>query len=139
MSEIPNPRQRKRRTSNDSSHEYRTKLFAEDTASNPRQRRRRRTADPDPTVVSDDLMSEPEPSSSQNPEPLPDKTSSESEPTTSVSIAKLAMIDRIRTEILEDRHHCWQTEDEYWDESHNWADDGELASSEYWHFLGRYE
>jgi hypothetical protein len=48
-------------------------------------------------------------------------------------------LDPIRTELLNDLHHQNFSESDYWDESHNWSNDGELASDEYWHFLGLYE
>jgi hypothetical protein len=38
-----------------------------------------------------------------------------------------------------DFHHHHFSESEYWDESHNWSDDADSVSDEYWHFLGLYE
>lgn len=46
-------------------------------------------------------------------------------------------IDQIRAELFEERY-APSVEPEYQDESHNWLDT-ETVSSDYWHFLGRYE
>jgi hypothetical protein len=48
-------------------------------------------------------------------------------------------LDPIRAELLNDFHHQNFSESDYWDESHNWSDDGESPSDEYWNFLGLYE
>ena len=102
------------------------------------QRRRRGQKDFNSTTASIELSSD-EPSALQNiVEPEPEESSVESEPTFSTA-SKLAVIDRIRTEILEDQHHSQLVEPNYWDETHNWENNGELVSDEYWHFLGRYE
>ena len=75
---------------------------------------------------------------SENVEPLPDRTPVKSETSSSLT-SKYAVIDRIRTELLEDNYHTKLVEPEYWDESHNWSDGDESVSDDYWHFLGRYE
>ena len=49
-------------------------------------------------------------------------------------------VERIRSELTEDRYHDRLNESEYWDETHHWGGDNEESvSSDYWHFLGRYE
>lgn len=50
-----------------------------------------------------------------------------------------AIIDRIRSEINEDNYHSLLSESDYSDDTHDWGEIGELVSSDYWHFLGRYE
>lgn len=106
-------------------------------APTPRRRRRRRINDED-TSVSVAAPST-ELSRSDSIKPLPNEVSVELEANTSSATSKLAAIDRIRTELLEDCYHSQLVDPEYWDESHNWSNDGELISSDYWHFLGRYE
>ena len=46
-------------------------------------------------------------------------------------------IDSIRSELLEDRYHATLAESNYSDDSHHWSDAN--YSSDYCHFLGRYE
>lgn len=46
--------------------------------------------------------------------------------------------NQIRDEI-EAHHHAHLAGSDYWDDSHDWSDEGELVSDDYWHFLGRYE
>ena len=101
----------------------------------PRRRRRRRVDEEDTTVS----LAPSTPLSSDSIEPVFDRVPVEPEITTSISTSKLAITDRIRTELLEDKYHEKLVEPEYWDESHNWTDEGELVSSDYWHFLGQYE
>ena len=48
-------------------------------------------------------------------------------------------VERIRSELIEDRYHDQLSESEYWDETHNWGAATESVSDDYWHFLGRYE
>ena len=48
-------------------------------------------------------------------------------------------IDRIRSSIKDEEYYYQLDEPDYSDESHNWGNDYELTSSDYWHFLGRYE
>ena len=48
-------------------------------------------------------------------------------------------IDRIRSEIQEDEYHCLLNEPDYFNDTHDWADNHESVSSDYWHFLGSYE
>ena len=94
----------------------------------PRRRRRRRVDDED-TIIS----------AAPSIEPATDEVSVGVEANTPAANSKLAIIDRIRTELLEDNYHSQFVDPEYWDESHSWTNDGELVSSDYWHFLGRYE
>ncbi len=47
-------------------------------------------------------------------------------------------LDEIKAELVEERS-SGLVESGYWDETHSWGSDEEEASSEYWHFLGRYE
>ena len=48
-------------------------------------------------------------------------------------------IDRIQKEINEDNYHSKLNEPEYSNDTHDWSDDLDLVSSDYWHFLGMYE
>ena len=48
-------------------------------------------------------------------------------------------VDRIRSEIQDEEHHSLLDEPNYSDDTHDWSDNYELVSSDYWHFLGRYE
>ena len=45
----------------------------------------------------------------------------------------------IGTEINENNYHSQLDEPEYSNDTHDWCDNFESASSDYWHFLGRYE
>jgi hypothetical protein len=108
----------------------------------PRRRLRRRSSDNHHEVT------EFFPPSSTEPSAPPQDTQSQSDivSTPQNAIATVANDDRgtldldpIRTELLNDFHHRDFSESEYWDESHNWSDDGEPVSDEYWHFLGRFE
>lgn len=48
-------------------------------------------------------------------------------------------LDSIRAELVE-KEQYYSGETDYWDNTHNWSDDGdELVSNDYWHFLGFYE
>ncbi len=47
-------------------------------------------------------------------------------------------IDQMRAELAEERCSAY-LESDYWDETHDWGSLISEASSEYWHFLGRYE
>ncbi len=47
-------------------------------------------------------------------------------------------IDEIRAELVEEERSDL-LESDYWDETHSWGSDDEVASDEYWHFVGRYE
>ncbi len=47
-------------------------------------------------------------------------------------------INEISAELTDDRRSAL-VESNYWDETHNWGSDHELASEDYWHFVGRYE
>ncbi len=44
----------------------------------------------------------------------------------------------ISAELTDDRGSAL-VESNYWDETHNWGSDHEIASEYYWHFVGRYE
>ena len=88
----------------------------------PRRRRKRRVDDDSATVsVTPSIKLSP----SDSIELAPDEMSIEVEASTSSANSKLAIIDRIRTELLEDRYHSQLVDPEYWDESHNWANNGE--------------
>ena len=129
MSPTPVPRRRRRRTASD--RERNTDTFEPVT---PQPRNRRRASD---TNTTGSLAPSTPLSSLDNTEPIPD-LALETEANISTT-SKLAAIDRIRTELLEDRYHEKLVEPHYWDETHNWTDEGELVSTDYWHFLGRYE
>ena len=47
-------------------------------------------------------------------------------------------VDEIKAELVEEKQSAL-LESDYWDETHSWGSDGEEASDEYWHFVGRYE
>jgi hypothetical protein len=111
------------------------------TQPQPRRRVRRRSTDIDKDADKEAVLnflrrSSTEPSSPpQDIEPKPEVLS----PT--IAIATVAPgiqianddIDPVRTELLNDFHHQNFSESDYWDESHNWSDDGESPSDEYWH------
>jgi hypothetical protein len=110
----------------------------------PRRRVRRLSTDNDNDAVIDFLRR----SSTEEPSRTPQDTEPQTEVLSpAIAIAQDAPaiqitnddLDPIRTELLNDFHHQNFSESDYWDESHNWSDDGELASEEYWHFLGLYE
>jgi hypothetical protein len=109
--------------------------------SQPRRRLRRRSTDNDNDAVLDFLrrsstQSSPTP---QDFEPQPEVLSpaiATLPPPTQIANDDL---DPIRTELLNDFHHQNFAESDYWDESHNWSDDADSVSDEYWHFLGLYE
>lgn len=48
-------------------------------------------------------------------------------------------IDCIRSELQDSEYYYELDEPEYSDNSHDWGDNHELTSSDYWHFLGLYE
>jgi hypothetical protein len=102
----------------------------------PRRRVRRRNTDNDNDAFIDSLTEHSPTPQDIDPQPLvvssPPPAIATLPPPTQIAIDDL---DPIRTELLNDFHH----ESDYWDESHNWSNDGELASEEYWHFLGLYE
>jgi hypothetical protein len=120
--------------------------------SKPRRRVRRRSTDNDNDAVLDFLrrsstQSSPTP---QDTEPKPEVISSPP-PAIRLRLAEgIATLppptqivndelDPIRTELLNDFHHQNFSESDYWDESHNWSDDEDSVSDEYWYFLGQYE
>ncbi len=47
-------------------------------------------------------------------------------------------INEISAEFTDDRRLAL-VESNYWHETHNWGSDHEIASDDYWHFVGRYE
>ena len=47
-------------------------------------------------------------------------------------------INEINAEFTDDRRSAL-VESNFWDETHNWGSDSEIASDDYWHFLGQYE
>lgn len=95
----------------------------------PRRRSRRRSTDNDKDLTE---FLRPDPI-----EPLPQDTL----PDPTAIATKIANddLDPIRTELLNDFHHQNFCEPDYWDESHNWSDDNDSLSDEYWHFLGSFE
>jgi hypothetical protein len=106
----------------------------------PRRRVRRRNTDND----NDALIDSPTESfpTSQDFDPQPQVVSS-SPPAIATLPPPTQIVnddlDPIRTELLNDFHHQNFSESDYWDESHNWSDDEDSVSDEYWHFLGLYE
>ena len=104
-------------------------------------RRRRRTRRTDNSEVDISLITTTEPSSFTNTEAKSDDApSSESQVTVdSTTTSHQAIIDRIRSEINEDQHHCSLNEPYYSNDTHDWGDHHENISSDYWHFLGQYE
>ena len=48
-------------------------------------------------------------------------------------------VDRIHSEIQDEEYHSLLDEPNYSDDTHDWGNNYELVSSDYWHFLGRYE
>ena len=131
MSQTPVPRRRRRRTASDTEHN--TDTFKQVTF---QRRNRQRASDRDTTVSL--ALSTPL-SSPDNVEPIPDPAPVETEANISSTTSKLSAIDRIRTELLEDSYHSQLVENDNWDETHNWTDEGEFVSCDYWHFLERYE
>ena len=47
-------------------------------------------------------------------------------------------INEISAELTDDKR-SQLVESNFWDETHSWGSDHELASDDYWHFVGRYE
>jgi hypothetical protein len=106
----------------------------------PRRRLRRRSTDNDHEVTEFRPRSSTEPSAPSQDTPTLNEVEVVSTPNNAIAV-KIANddLDPIRTELLNDFHHHHFTESEYWDESHNWSDDDDSTSDEYWHFLGQYE
>ena len=48
-------------------------------------------------------------------------------------------VDCIRSELQDSEYYYELDEPEYSDNSHDWGDNYDLTSSDYWHFLGLYE
>ena len=55
------------------------------------------------------------------------------------SSANINDISSIRAEFLEDAYHDKLSESDFSDDTHDWGGDRQNHSSDYWHFLGRYE
>jgi hypothetical protein len=56
----------------------------------------------------------------------------------SLSRSDWKQINQICAELVEEQSKS-DIDSEYSDDTHNWFDDGEEFSDDYWHFLGRYE
>lgn len=108
-----------------------------------RRRRRRRVGDSDPLNFS--LISGTEIQAESSTEPTDNELKNDHPPSnipqTSVdsTTTKQMTIDRIRSEINEDNYYSQLNEPDYSNDTHDWSDNFESASSDYWHFLGRYE
>jgi hypothetical protein len=105
----------------------------------PRRRLRRRNTDNDNDAFIDSLTEfSPTPQNIDQPQVVssPPPAIATLPPPTQIVNDDL---DPIRTELLNDFHHQNFSESDYWDESHNWSDDEDSVSDEYWHFLGQYE
>lgn len=104
-----------------------------------RRRRRRRTDDGEVD------LSRIVPARLSSPSPVTESKSdddSSSDPQITVesnTVSHQAIIDRIRSEINEDNYHSGLNEPDYSNDTHDWGDNLELVSSDYWHFLGMYE
>ena len=112
-----------------------------DTSDQSLRKRRRRTNN---SEVDISLITPTKPSSFINTEAKSDDASSiESQvtinSTTTNTTSHQATIDRIRSEINEDQYHCSLNEADYSNDTHDWGDDHDNISSDYWHFLGQYE
>ena len=109
----------------------------------PIRRQRRRRTDSEESDL--DLISRTKPSTTPA-EPTDTQSQHDDPPSTTPQInvdsntsTHQAIIDRIRSEINEDNYHSLLSESDYSDDTHDWGEIGELVSSDYWHFLGRYE
>ena len=99
-------------------------IFSEDSNElNPPQRQRRRG-------VSSEITSS----------PATESNSASDEPSTPVISIPIPLndIDQIRSELLQELSYPVADSD-YADNSHDWSSTSEFLSTEYWHFLGRYE
>jgi hypothetical protein len=56
----------------------------------------------------------------------------------SLSKSDWSQINQICAEFSEEKSNS-DIDSEYSDDTHNWFDDGEEFSDDYWHFLGRFE
>ena len=65
--------------------------------------------------------------------PLPSQIAS------SVATAFTNDINSIRAEFIEDTYHCELNESDFSDDTHDWGDDDQSASVDYWHFVGSFE
>lgn len=103
-----------------------------------RRRRRRRISDSSDRDF--DLISRTKSSPSIDTQTSEDNTPSNvPQVTIDREATRQMVIDRIRSEIIEDEYHCLFDEPDFSDDSHNWGDNLESTSSDYWHFLGRFE
>lgn len=68
-----------------------------------------------------------------------DAYSLQSQMTNSHPTASTNDINSIRAEFLEDAYHSELNESDFSDDTHDWDGDSQQISSDYWHFLGRYE
>lgn len=108
----------------------------------PITRRRRKTRQTDSlnidtpaTVSTKTSMPSPAESTSKN-DNTPDSISQVAvEPETNYQIT----IDCIRSELQDSEYYYELDDPEYSDNSHDWSDNYDSISSDYWHFLGRYE
>ena len=101
-----------------------------------RRRRRRRITD---SSQSDVLPSEPTATETSSTKTSSDDSSSNIPQPLDHEATHQLTIDRIRSEIQEDEYHCLFDEPDFSDDTHDWGDNEESVSSDYWHFLGSYE
>ena len=101
-----------------------------------RRRRRKRT---DSTEVDLSIITPTESSPPSNVTESDSDDGSSNEPQITIDsniTSHQATIDRIRSEINEDNYHSQLNEPEYSNDTHNWSDEQDVFSSDYWHFLG---